>query len=241
MNFENEDKASVEEIKRRFDNDVDTFANLDTGQSSIPDARLFLEITTEAAKRLAPEAENVLDIGCGAGNYTMMLLRKLPNLNCTLADLSARMLERAKERVSKATNGTVRTIQGDIRSTDLGSDETYDIILAGAVLHHLRTDRDWENAFARLYAVLKPGGCLMISDLIKQDTDVLETYFRERFCEHLERIGGREYSINHLRAVDREDTPRSISYQIELMRKTGFRQTDILHKNVCFCSFCGIK
>ncbi len=132
-----------------FDNDVETFANLDTGQSSIIDARLLLEVTTEAAKRIVPKARDILDVGCGAGNYTMMMLRKMPGLNCTLVDLSGRMLEKAKERVSAATRGTVSVVHGDLRRMELAA-EAYDIILAGAVLHHLRDDSDWEAAFAKL-------------------------------------------------------------------------------------------
>ncbi len=235
-------KASTEEIERRFDNDVAAFSNLETGQSAIMDARLLLEVTTEAAKRIAPGAESVLDAGCGAGNYTMMMLRKIPDLDCTLLDLSSRMLEKAEERVSAATKGKVTAVHGDLRKAGtLFPAESFDIILAGAVLHHLRGDEDWEHAFAGLFSVLKTGGCLMISDLVKQETDVLEAYSRERLCAHLDSLGGRKYRERHMAAIDREDTPRGIIYQLDLMKRTGFRQVDILHKNACFCSFCGIK
>lgn len=234
------EKATIKEIERRFDNDVETFSNLNTGQSALMDARLILEVTTEAAKRIIPNAHNILDIGCGAGNYTMMMLQKISNLNCTLVDLSSRMLEKANERVSKSTNGKVTVVHGDIRSVELPS-ESFDIILAGAVLHHLRDDEDWEKVFTKLYHVLKPGGCFMISDLITQNVEVLNAYSRERFCKHLEEIGGTVYRDIHIQAVEREDTPRSIFYQLDLMKRVGFTQVDILHKNACFASFCGIK
>jgi tRNA (cmo5U34)-methyltransferase len=56
----------------------------------------------------------------------------------------------------------------------------YDIILAGAVLHHLRDDNDWETTFKKLYTVLRPGGCLMISDLVTQETDSINNYVTEK-------------------------------------------------------------
>jgi tRNA (cmo5U34)-methyltransferase len=233
-------KSTTEEIRERFDKDVERFSNLDTGQVSTIDARISLELTTEAAKRIVPEAENLLDIGCGAGNYTLMMLSKLNNLNCTLVDLSRPMLERAFERVSRVTNKEVNIIQGDIRNINL-KENHFDIILAGAVLHHLRDDADWEFTFSKLFRVLKLGGCLMVTDLITQDTVILNQYTWEKYGDYLENLGGKEYRQKVLDYVSKEDSPRSINFQMELMKKTGFRQTEILHKNLCFAAFLGIK
>ncbi len=123
-------KSSIQEIQERFDKDVERFSNLDIGQVSTIDAEISLELITEAAKSINPEAKSVLDIGCGAGNYTLKMLQKLQNLNCNLVDLSQPMLNRAKERVSKETSGKIQTFHGDIRAIDF-SGETFDIILAG--------------------------------------------------------------------------------------------------------------
>lgn len=233
-------KSTTEEIKQRFDNDVERFSNLDTGQLSTIDAKISLELITEASKRIVPNAENLLDIGCGAGNYSLMMLTKIPNLNCTLVDLSKPMLDKALERVSKKTNNTVTILQGDIREVEL-PDNHYDIILAGAVLHHLRDDKDWETTFNKLFKLLKPGGCLMISDLITQDTEILNEYTWERYGDYLESLGGKEYRQKVLDYIAKEDSPRSINYQLDLMKQVGFKKVEILHKNTCFGAFGGIK
>src|SRR3954465_3451454 len=102
--------ATNDEIRTRFDNDVERFSNLDTGQATTIDAPLTMELCTEAAKYVNPNATNLLDIGCGAGNYTLKMLSKISNLNCTLNDLSMPMLERAKQRASAETNGEVTII-----------------------------------------------------------------------------------------------------------------------------------
>jgi len=165
-------KSTVQEIKQRFDKDVARFSNLDTGQVTTIDAEISLELITEASKRIIPKAQKILDIGCGAGNYTLKMLTKIADLNCTLVDLSKPMLDKAKERVSTKTSNAVVTIQGDIREVYL-KENSFDIILAGAVLHHLRDDNDWETTFQKLYNLLKPGGCLMISDLITKETEAV--------------------------------------------------------------------
>jgi tRNA (cmo5U34)-methyltransferase len=233
-------KSTVEEIRDRFDNDVERFSNLDTGQISTIDAALSLEIITEAAKRLVPGATTLLDVGAGAGNYTLMMLQKKPGLSCTLVDLSKPMLDRAYERLKNTTAKNVQVLQGDICEVQLPVD-TFDIILAGAVLHHLRDDTDWENTFHKLHRLLKPGGCLMISDLITQDNPVLNEYTWERYGDYLEGINGAAYRRKVLDYVAKEDSPRSMTYQLGLMQKVGFSSVEILHKNMCFGAFGGIK
>ena len=233
-------KSTVPEIRERFDNDVERFSSLDTGQSSTIDAPISLELITEAAKRWVPQAGNLLDIGCGAGNYTLKMLSKLRDLNCTLVDLSLPMLNRAYERVSKETRKNVEIIQGDIREVEI-KENHFDIILAGAVLHHLRDDHDWEETFEKLFRLLKPGGCLMISDLIAQETKQINDYMWERYGNYLTASGGDAYRKKVFDYVEKEDSPRSMNYQLNLMKKVGFQSVEILHKNVCFGAFGGIK
>lgn len=233
-------KSTVQEIKERFDNDVERFSNLDTGQISTIDAKISLELITEASKRIVPNAKHLLDVGCGAGNYSLMMLTKIPDLNCTLVDLSKPMLDKAIERVSQKTKSSVVILQGDIRDVELNENH-FDIILAGAVLHHLRDDNDWETTFEKLFKLLKPGGCLMISDLITQDTELLNEYTWERYGDYLEEQGGKEYRQKVLDYVAKEDSPRSMNYQLDLMKRVGFSKVEILHKNMCFGAFGGIK
>ena len=233
-------KSTVEEIKERFDNDVERFSNLDTGQLSTIDAKVSLELITEASKRIVPNAKNLLDIGCGGGNYSLMMLTKIPDLSCTLVDLSKPMLDKALERVSQQTKNNVTILQGDIREVEL-NENYYDIVLAGAVLHHLRDDNDWKTTFEKIFKILKRGGCLMISDLITQDTEVLNDYIWDKYGDYLEGLSGKDYRKKVLDYVAKEDSPRSINYQLDLMKSVGFSKVEILHKNMCFGAFGGIK
>jgi tRNA (cmo5U34)-methyltransferase len=239
-NDEKMKKATIEEIRERFDKDVERFSDLSTGQLSTIDATISLELITESAKRINPQAKNILDIGCGAGNYTLKMLTKLPDLNCTLLDLSQPMLDKAYERVSSISSGEINIIQSDLRNVDLQTNH-YDIILAGAVLHHLRDDSDWESVFTKLFNALVPGGCLLISDLIRQDSEILNAYFWEKYGDYLESVGGKDFKSTIFEYIELEDTPRSLFYQLDLMKKVGFKNMEILHKNSCFAAFGGIK
>lgn len=233
-------KSSLQEIRERFDKDVERFSNLDTGQQSTIDALISLELISEAAKAVNPFSTTLLDIGCGAGNYSLKMLSKIPNLDCTLVDLSEPMLQRAKERVGKETSGSVATIQGDMRAVEIAKD-SYDIILAGAVLHHLREEADWEFVFRKIYSSLKKGGSFWISDLVVQDSELVNTLIWEQYGKYLEELGGKEYSKHVLAYIEKEDSPRSVNFQLDLMKKVGFEKVEILHKNLCFAAFGGIK
>lgn len=233
-------KSTVDEIRARFDQDVERFSNLETGQVSTIDATVSLELITGAAKAATPEAKKMLDLGCGAGNYSLMMLAKIPGLQCTLVDLSLPMLNRATERLRSAGCESVVAVQRDIRELELQS-ETYDIILAGAVLHHLRDDSEWELVFAKLYGSLRQGGSLWISDLVVQEHPAVTQYIWNKYGDYLVGVDGTDYRDKVFAYIEKEDTPRSVTYQLELMRKAGFSQVEVLHKNVTFAAYGAIK
>ncbi len=69
----------------------------------------------------------------------------------------------------------------------------------------------------------------------------VQNIMRGRYGEYLSKIGGDDYRDKVFKYMDHEDTPRSLSYQIELMKKIGFSKTEILHKNSCFAAYGAIK
>src|SRR6266849_4163153 len=171
-------KSTPEEIRARFDKDVERFSNLETGQSATIDAPLAMELIAQAAERSTPQAAALVDIGCGAGNFSLKLRELLPRLDVTLIDLSEPMLTRATQRLGSG----VRAIQGDIRDVSLGV-ESFDIAVGAAVFHHLRGEDEWGSVFGKIYRSLRPGGCFWISDLILHSTPVVQDLMWTRYGE----------------------------------------------------------
>ena len=205
-------KSSVEEIRARFDADVERFSNLETGQSATVDAPLAMTLVAQAAAATTPQAHHLLDIGCGAGNYSLKLLELLPRLDVTLIDLSQPMLARAAERLGRATTGQVKTIQADIRDIELPA-EAYDVVIASAVLHHLRTDQEWRAVFQSIQRALKPGGSFWIFDLVESSLAPVQSLMWRRYGEYLTAFKSEDYRDQVFAYVEREDTPRSLVYQ----------------------------
>ena len=46
-----------------------------------------------------------------------------------------------------------------------------------------------------------------------------------------------EYREKVFKYIAREDSPRPITYQLELLRRVGFAHVELLHKNSCFAAF----
>jgi tRNA (cmo5U34)-methyltransferase len=233
-------KSTVEEIRLRFDADVERFSNLETGQTATMDAALALDLVAQTAAAVTPGARHVLDLGCGAGNYTLKQLQFLPNLDCTLVDLSQPMLTRAQERVSAATAGTVTTLQSDLRELALAPNSV-DIILAAAVLHHLRDESEWAAVFAALYAALRPGGALWIFDLVEHSDSTVQALQWQRYGAYLAGFKNDTYREQVFAYIAKEDTPRPLLWQCDLLARVGFSRVDILHKNGPFAAFGAIK
>ncbi len=233
-------KSTVEEIRDRFDHDVERFSNLETGQSATIDAPLVMDLIARAAAATNPSAVRALDVGCGAGNYTLKLLQLLPLRSVDLVDLSAPMLARATARIAAASGADVRAMQADIREVEL-EPERYDVIVSAATLHHLRGDEEWEAVFAKLYAALRPGGSLWISDMVEHSIPEVHRLMWERYGEYLEGLRDAAYRDHVFAYIEKEDTPRSLIYQLDLLRSRGFRAVEVLHKNGTFAAFGGVK
>lgn len=234
-------KSTIEDIRQRFDADVERFSNLETGQSATIDAPLVMELMTRAAVASTMAIRRVLDIGCGAGNNTLKLLQYAPaSFDCDLVDLSLPMLQRATERIQAVTRGSIRAFQGDFRSIDLKK-ENYDVILAAAVLHHLRDEQDWETTFRKIYHVTALGGSVWITDLVAHETGPVQEMMWQRYEAYLGDLGGEAYRDTVTACIEQEDSPRPVTWQLDLLRRVGFRQVELLHKKSCFAAFGAVK
>jgi tRNA (cmo5U34)-methyltransferase len=123
----------------------------------------------------------------------------------------------------------------------LNPERGYDVILAAAVLHHLRDDQDWESTFGKIYRLTAPGGSVWITDLVSHESGPVQSLMWARYGEYLCSIGGEFYKDKVFGDIDKEDSPRPVTYQMDLLRKVGYTHVELLHKNSCFAAFGAIK
>lgn len=233
-------KSSPDFIRQNFDQQVERFSNIETGQTTAIDSPLCMELVAKSASMLNPNATRVMDLGCGGGNYAVKVTSFLPDVDCTLIDLSANMLAKAEERVSANISGNVLAIQGDYRNIPM-EENAYDIITAGTTLHHLREDSEWKLVFTKVFKALKKGGTFWINDIVLGETDEINRMMLDGWLSMLQKQISPEEIEMYMGRYETEDTPRPLSYQLDLMKQVGFTKTQVLHKHFNFAAFGAIK
>ena len=63
----------------------------------------------------------------------------------------------------------------------------------------------------------------------------------QRYGEYLTRLKDEAYRDHVFAYVEKEDTPRPLLFQLDMLRQVGFAQVEVLHKNVCFAAFGAVK
>jgi ubiquinone/menaquinone biosynthesis C-methylase UbiE len=105
----------------------------------------------------------VLDVGCGPGRLTIPLARAVGENGCVVAiDLQAGMLERAREKAEAASLANIRFVHAAIGPGTLERDRADRAVLV-TVLGEIP---DRAAALAEIFAALKPGGILSVTEVV---------------------------------------------------------------------------
>jgi len=95
----------------------------------------------------------VLEIGCGRGIGSQLILEQFGAAVVDAFDLDPRMVARAQKRLRSGSR-TVNLWVGDATSI-AAADGRYDAVFDFGIIHHIP---DWRRALAEVHRVLKPGG-----------------------------------------------------------------------------------
>jgi ubiquinone/menaquinone biosynthesis C-methylase UbiE len=100
----------------------------------------------------------VLEIGCGNGALSKLILKNIPKGGITALDISSESISRAKINLKEFNN--VEYIVSDVSNFD--TNEKYDFVVLSDVLEHIPLETHNE-LFKKLYQILKLSGVIFIN------------------------------------------------------------------------------
>lgn len=155
----------------------------------------------------ANEGETVLDLGSGGGIDCFLAAKAIgPKGHVYGVDMTPEMVKLARTNAEKLDAQNVTFLLGKIEAVPL-PDDAVDLVISNCVIA-LAPDK--QRVFDEIYRVLKPGGRLVVSDVVS--TEELPEEARQDMAEWVACIGGADLQSRYLGRIS----------------ETGFANTEVL-------------
>ena len=179
---------------------------------SVPDgANLGLGCGNPVALASLAEGETVLDLGSGAGFDCFLAAKRVGKEGKVIGvDMTSEMIEKARENAQKGGYQNVEFRLGEIENIPAANNSA-DVIISNCVIN-LSPDKG--KVFQEAFRVLKPGGRLMVSDIVLLKE--LPDFIRDSIAAYVGCISGAMRKEDYLGAI----------------RKAGFQEVAVMDETL---------
>jgi tRNA (cmo5U34)-methyltransferase len=179
-----------------------------------------------------------LDTGCGTGTLVARAMPLFPQTEFVVADPSAAMLSRARERLSSSR---VEIVPPCSTSALPLNPARFDLVTAIQCHHYL--DRAGRRAaISTCYDLLTPGGLFITSENIRPRSATGTGLGLRYWRRYQERAGRAPAEVAaHIARFDREYFPITIDEHLALYGEVGFQVVDLLWCSYLQAVFYAVK
>lgn len=207
------DKDSAERISKNI-------GYSDEDMSAVPEgANLGLGCGNPIALASLKDGERVVDLGSGAGFDCFLAAKEVGETGRVIGvDMTHEMLEKARGNAEKGGYKNVEFRLGEIEHLPI-ADNSADIVISNCVIN---LSPDKFQVFSEAFRVLKPGGRIMVSDIVL--IGELPDYIRESVSAYVGCISGALQKDTYLGEIKRAGFEN-----IEVMEENFFEIESMLN------------
>lgn len=166
----------------------------------------------------------ILDIGCGSGHLSRLLLEKYPNARVVGIDFSEVMIDKCHRSLRRFGN-RVELVCEDIMS--FRPSFAFDAVVSVMTIHNLVV-HDQRELLTRLGSWVLPGGVFVNGDFIMGEIDAAGRWSKEMYIRHVESSHPPEAVGSRIEHINREDSPLKLSKQDQTLQNAGFNGIRLL-------------
>jgi tRNA (cmo5U34)-methyltransferase len=213
----------------------------------LPFRRQFIDIAKSFYGYFIDSSQEacILDLGCGDGLFIYEFLKSFSPKNITLVDGSAEMLDAAKARLSDTQHIDFIKIDFHKLIEEQPISKQFDFIYSSLAIHHLPFYEKC-NLYNYIYNILKPGGYFIHYDVVISQSDKIEKWAIELWRQWIKNHPQKQRAEKLLDIPDKykenqDNTPDTLSSQLQALEEVGFRDIDCHFKYGIFSLFGGFK
>ena len=172
---------------------------------------------------------NILEMGCGTGNLTKLIIKQYPNATIHIVDISEKMIESCKNELINQNN--IKYYCNDFRDLD-SNIPNCDLVLSSISIHHIN-DNEKKSLFKRLHEKLTANGVFCYSDQFSSfENEIYRKNISQWKNESMQNGSSQAEWEMWMKHQDNHDYHTPLGEQTKWLKEAGFRNAECVWRHL---------